>query len=64
MQAKAKTRKIIKLGDSFAVTLPSDFVKRSRLTKGDTVAVAYDDLLVIVNPNLPRGEPKHEPKPS
>ena len=58
MTIKAKTRKIIKLGDSLVVSLPSDFVKKSELRKGNIVSATYDDgVLLILNP---KGAEKHE----
>lgn len=61
MTIKAKTRRIIKLGDSFVVSLPSDFVKKSGLHKGDTVVVSYDgDSLIVLNPNNTLGERRND----
>lgn len=58
METKTKLRKIIKSGDSLVVTLPKEFTDKARLAKGDVVSVTYDGLLVIVNPNEPKGELK------
>jgi len=55
METKVKTRKIIKSGGSLLITLPREFTRKSGLSKGDTVAVAYDGLFVIINPNKPKG---------
>ena len=54
-QARAKTRSIIQLGESLAITLPREFIRKAGLSKGDTVAIAYDSLFIIVNPNIPKG---------
>ena len=55
IKTKVKTRRVIRSGDSLILTLPQDFVRKSGLKKGDVVAMAYDSLLVIVNPNKPKG---------
>jgi antitoxin component of MazEF toxin-antitoxin module len=57
-----KTRRLIQSANSLVITLPVDFVRRSGLKKGDVVAVAYDSLLVIVNPNEPKGVNENDAK--
>lgn len=59
METKTKLRKVIKSGNALIITLPKDFTDKARLAKGDVVAVTYDGLLVIVNPNEPK-ETKNE----
>ena len=59
MGTKAKTRKVMKSGDALIISLPQEFVRRSGLKKGDVVAVAYDSLIVIVNPNPAKGAEKN-----
>ena len=40
---KIRIRKIQKVGDSFYIALPPDWVKRHRLKKGDKLSIAYDE---------------------
>ena len=54
MQARAKTSSLIKLGESLAIILPREFIRKAGLEKGDKVAVAYDSIFAIVNPNEPK----------
>ena len=56
MEAKAGTRKIVKSGESLHINLPIEFIRKAGLEKGDTVAIAYDSLLLIINPNCRVGE--------
>ena len=58
MEAKTKTRRIIKSGNGLIITLPVEYIRKTGLRKGDVVAVAYDTLLVVVNPNPPIDEQK------
>lgn len=61
METKTKRRKVIQFGqNSLVITLPKEFVDKSGIKKGDRVAVTYDSLLVIVNPNLPKEESGEE----
>jgi len=44
---KPELRKVIKLGDSLAVTLPDEFVKAHGLEKGHVVLVTYDGYILV-----------------
>ena len=41
-QSTMKTQKIIKVGNSYAITLDSDFVKRTAMRVGESVIVQYN----------------------
>jgi len=57
VKTKAKVRKVVQCGTSLMVYLPTDFVRKSGLAKGDVVVVVYDDkTLTILNPNVRKGE--------
>jgi antitoxin component of MazEF toxin-antitoxin module len=58
MGTTTKTRRLIKSANSLIITLPADYIRKAGLKKGDVVGVAYDSLMVIVNPNPPKGEVK------
>ena len=45
---KAKTRSVIQLGTTLAITLPVEFVREHRIKAGDQVAVISDDWLQVV----------------
>jgi len=60
MGTKTKTRRLIKSANSLVITLPVDYIRKAGLKKGDVVAVAYDSLLCVINPNPPIDEPKGE----
>lgn len=48
---KFKTQKYIKVGNSTAITVDSDYMRRENLTSGDEVVVKYtDDGVMIVIP--------------
>jgi antitoxin component of MazEF toxin-antitoxin module len=47
---KFEIRKVIKLGNSLAVTLPQNFVKRFKLDKNGYVIVQEKDNKVIIEP--------------
>ena len=53
-----KTRRLIQSANSLLITLPVEYIRKAGLKKGDVVGVAYDNLLVVINPNLPKGEVK------
>ena len=57
METNTKKKKVVSLGRALAIILPAEFVRNSGIKKGDVVAVTYDTILVMINPNLP-GEPK------
>ena len=58
MATKAKTRKLIQSANSLLITLPVEYIRQTGLKKGDVVGVAYDRLLVVINPNPPIDELK------
>jgi len=45
---KAKTRSVIRLGTTLAVTLPAEFVREHQIRAGDKVAVLSDHWLQVV----------------
>ena len=62
METKTKTRRLIQSANSLLITLPVDYIRKAGLKKGDVVGVAYDSLLVVINPNPPIDELKGEVK--
>ena len=56
MGTKTKTRRLIQSANSLLITLPVEYIRKTGLKKGDVVAVAYDSLMVIVNPNPAKGK--------
>ena len=42
------TRRIVKCGASFYVSIPPEFMKRHRLQKGDSVPIIADSILKII----------------
>ena len=42
------TRKIIKCGQSYYVSIPPEFMQRHRLKKGDSVPIIADSILKLV----------------
>jgi hypothetical protein len=57
METKSKTRKIIKAGAGYVVTLPIEFIRKAGLKKGDEIGMVYDSFLVIISP---RNKPNRE----
>jgi antitoxin component of MazEF toxin-antitoxin module len=47
MTPKKDVRKVFKLGQSLAITLPSEYVKRKNIREGDLVEIYFDDLIHI-----------------
>jgi len=57
MQAKTKSKTVFQTGQSLAIILPRDFVRRSGIKKGDVVGVVYNDsTLTVVSPKQPKEE--------
>lgn len=48
----SKTRNLLKVGNSFMVSIPPEFVKKNKLKAGDKLGVVIDDIMVIVTPTL------------
>ena len=60
MKVGAKRRKLVELGGSLVVSMPREYVREAGLRKGDMVAIAYDSLFVVVNPNMPKTDKPEE----
>lgn len=43
-----QTRRVIKLGNSYAITLPPEWVKQSKIKAGDDIPIVADAILKIV----------------
>jgi antitoxin component of MazEF toxin-antitoxin module len=43
-------RRLIKLGDSVAVTLPKEFIEKAGLKLKDVVGITADSFVVVINP--------------
>jgi len=56
MQAKTKSRKLIKLGEALVMTIPKDFWQKAGLKPGDRVGVVYDSVIIIATPQKPKEE--------
>lgn len=46
-KVRLSIRKIIKVGNSLAITLPDEFVEDHNLQKGQTVIITFDDYLKL-----------------
>ena len=55
---KQGRRRLIRHGGSVGITFPVKFLKDSQLKVGDKVAVVFDNILVIVKPELKEQAPK------
>jgi len=51
---ESRPRKLIRLGDSTALTLPPEFIRKNNLKPGDTVGVTYDSIILVAVPRLPQ----------
>ena len=48
---EAKTKTVFQTGQSLAIILPRDFVRRSGIRKGDRIGIVYNDsTLTVVSP--------------
>lgn len=53
-------RKIIRIGNSKAITLLSGWLQGLNLKEGDTVSIIYNSLLLVVPSNADRTEMKRQ----
>lgn len=53
-----ETRKIIRVGNSLAVTVPQDWAKYFQLSQGDEVKVVSNGSLVIIPPKKTQASQK------
>ena len=47
-KVKAGTRKVIRVGGSLVITLPSEFVKAHNIKVGDDLPVASDHIMKVI----------------
>ncbi len=56
MRTEGTDRQILAVGGSHYISLPPEFVRKNDLKPGDRVGVAYNDILAILVPRLPKGD--------
>ena len=54
METIVSKRRLIKLGDSVAVTLPKEFIEKAGLKPKDIVGITADSFVVVINPRKPK----------
>ena len=57
---KYTRRKLVRQGGSIGVTLPAKFLKESRLNVGDTVEMAFNDIVIAVKAAWPEERGQNE----
>lgn len=53
MKAETRARKILKVGGSFLVTLPPEFIQKNHLKAGDFIGMIADSIVIIGVPSMP-----------
>jgi antitoxin component of MazEF toxin-antitoxin module len=56
MKAEARARKILKVGGSYLVSLPREFIEKNQLKAGDSIGLVCDSILIIAVPKPVEGK--------
>jgi antitoxin component of MazEF toxin-antitoxin module len=51
---KSKARRVLRVGGSYLLSLPPEFVVKNNIKPGDKLGVVYDTQVIIASPNPPK----------